>query len=254
MSNQRMAVVCFFWYGDRWYGGKIQLGDKVNYHQTHLDRTEKVPIELASIYVNNLYNGVRKFATQEFDFICFTNDKLMLDSGIERRPFEFLSKHGVMPRLYMFSKESGLFDRQVLALDIDIVIVGSLDDIMGYRGTFCARSKFKRGQEHKLDGDIISFSAGAENEARLWTAYKERMAWADEMTRGRERYWYRHAVDKIADRWDKITPGQVVSYKRHVMNLNKPPKNARIVSCHGEPRPHEIQSEWRQEFWRYYGK
>lgn len=247
----KVAVICFYWQGDRWrqQGAAKKADNHINYHETHLKRAGDIPVELPSKYVTNLLHGIRRFATEPFDFICFTNEPLKLDEGIETRPFTAPSPMGVIPRLYMFSKESGLFGRQVLCLDIDIVIVGSLADIMAYRGVFCARSKFRPGFEHLLDGDVISFQGGPENEARFWTAFLDNKKWAEEMTLGRERYWFRHVAGDIADRWDKVAPGQIVSYKRHVFPNRKIPKNARIVSCHGVPRPHEINTDWRKKFW-----
>jgi hypothetical protein len=41
----------------------------------------------------------------------------------------------------------------------------------------------------------------------------------------------------------------VLSYKRHVRRKGLP-ANARIVSCHGKPRPHEINERWAKENWR----
>ena len=100
-----------------------------------------------------------------------------------------------------------------------------------------------------LDGDVISFQSGPENEKRLWTAFIEGKEEAEAMTKGRERFWYRHVVGDKAERWDKYAPGQIVSYKRHVIRLRRLPHNARIVSCHGVPRPHEINMLWRRKYW-----
>ena len=252
MPDKPMAVICFYWQGDRWR----EIGDvsitkdgHFNYHQEHLNRAGDLSPDMPAKYVNNLYRGVKRFAKEPFDFICFTNQPLQLDKEIEIRPFTAPSLLGVLPRLYMFSEESGLFGRQVLALDIDIVIVGSLKDIMDYQGPFCARSKFKPGMQHLLDGDVISFRAGPENTERLWKAFIENRQQAEGMTKGRERFWYRHVVGDNAERWDIYAPGQIVSYKRHVVRLRRLPANARIVSCHGVPRPHEIKMAWRKKYW-----
>jgi hypothetical protein len=201
-------------------------------------------------YINNLYHGVSRFASEEFDFICFTNEEIDgLHEGIEARPFISPSKLGVLPRLYMYSKDSGLFGNQVLALDIDVIIVGSLKDIMSYRGEFCARSKFKPGFEYLLDGDVISFRAGPENEDRLWNSFVDNREFAERHTKGRERYWYRHQIGDEADRWDEYAPNQIISYKRHMRGRHTLPKGACIVSCHGVPRPHEIFDDWRFKYW-----
>jgi hypothetical protein len=100
-----------------------------------------------------------------------------------------------------------------------------------------------------LDGDVISFKAGPEVENRLWLPFLEDRKYAEDMTRGRERFWYRYVIGDIADRWDKLCPDQIISYKRHVQGRNNIPKNARIVSCHGVPRPHEIKTNWIKKYW-----
>ena len=278
-----MYVICFYWQGDRWQqrGFKYDDPDYRNRQQPFLDKVGNVTASLPAKYINNLYKGVKRFATRPFEFVCFTNEKLKVLSGIEVRPFKVVTQMGVLPRLYMFSKEAGLFEHQVLCLDIDVVIVGSLKRIMNYKGLFCARSKFKPGEGHKLDGDIMSFRAGEETEDIFWKPFIEDVEAAERLTGGRERYWFRHLVNDSADRWERYAPDQVISYKRHVAmqrkkftegmpvsikrdivnervrvmalkrRSNSPlPTNARIVSCHGTPRPDQIQKPWIKEYWK----
>ncbi len=278
-----MYVICFYWQGDRWQqdGFKYNDPDYKNRQQPFLDKVGNVPDYLPAKYVNNLYKGVKRFATKDFKFVCFTNQELDVIPEVEIRPFKKVTQMGVLPRLYMFSEEAGLFGHQVLCLDLDILIVGSLADIMGYEGLFCARSKFKFGEGHKLDGDIMSFQAGKETEDLFWTPFIEDVREAERITEGRERYWYRYWANDSADRWDKIAPEQIVSFKRHVRmqrkrlansmspilkkeiinekirvknlrrKFNSPvPKNARIVSCHGTPRPNQITGVWVQKYWK----
>src|SRR6056297_2340299 len=106
---EELNVVCFYWIGDRWHGD-----------------------DQAHDYVNALYNGACANLYLPFRFICFTNEgpwfTEKLRKGIEVRSFFIPANCGVLPRLFMFSTESGLMG-QVLALDLDIVITGSLDDI-----------------------------------------------------------------------------------------------------------------------------
>jgi len=226
-----LKVICFYWLGDRWKDDG-----------------------LGPTYINKLYNGVKRNLEQPFDFFCFTNELItsQIDPEIVVRPIRKMpTNKGVLPRLYMFSRQAGLFGHQVLAIDLDVVITGDLSDIANYDGEFCARSKFAPGQKFKLDGDMMSFQAGKTNEKRLWEPYAEDPDKVLQITGGRERYWYREVFGvKGADRWDKVAPGQMVSYKRHVRtNNNQLPEDARIVSCHGEPRPHETKFKWVVENW-----
>jgi len=204
---------------------------------------------LASQYVNNLFHGVSRFANRPFKFICFTNEDLKVDKSIELRRFPLHTSRGVLPRVYMFSKEAGLENRQVLCIDLDVVVVGDLSPLMNYEGLFCARSKFKPGEEWKLDGDVMSFRAGEEVDRLFWKPFIEDVDAAVKFTNGRERYWVRHVADDFADRWDKVAPGAVLSYKRHIGNRPLP-KDAVLISCHGTPRPHQIRSGWVKEYWK----
>lgn len=247
-----MKVVCFYWQGDRWQeeGQPNEKPTDVSY-QRHLQRVGVTTRGLVEDYVLNLYLSVLKWATEPFEFICFTNENLKVGiEGITFQPFPLITKKGVLPRMFMFSRESGLFGHQVLSLDLDIVITGSLQDIMGYKGDFCTRISWTRGEEHLIDGDIMSFRAGPENEERFWTPLVNNIEEVETITQGRERVWMRQQIGDKADIWSKVSPGQVCSYKHHVKPLGRLPENTRIVSCHGHPRPHQIEEQWRIENWR----
>ena len=247
---EKMYVICFYWEGDRWKSDLKEGGKLEPNYQKHLNRVGQVDPGMPSKYVNELFKGVTKYADRPFEFICFTNEKLKVNKGIELRPFPMHTEKGVLPRVYMFSEKAGLRDRQVLCLDLDVVIMGDLKPLMEYQGQFCARSKFKRGQEYKLDGDIMSFRAGKETEDIFWKPFIKDVNAAEELTQGRERYWMRHVAGQTADRWDKVAPGKVVSFKWHVQSRHGlKPKNASILTCHGFPRPHQISIPWVKKLW-----
>ena len=246
---KKIQVICFYWEGDRWQSDINNHTSVDPVYARALKRAGNSDLALASKYVNNLFAGVTRFADRDFDFICFTNEKLTLNEGIEVRKFPMVTKRGVLPRLYMFSEDSGLFGHQVLCLDLDVVVVGNLAPLMSYSGLFCARSKFKMGEEHKLDGDIMSFRAGPEAEARFWIPFKENVKESELLTQGRERYWMRHVAGDIADRWDVQAPDTVLSFKRSLLQIKTPPPSACIVSCHGFPRPHQVETKWMKEYW-----
>lgn len=249
MEVEPMYVICFYWEGDRWSRDINSAKTNDPAYISALQRVGDVSLKLASKYVNSLYFGVKRFATRPFDFICFTNEELDVNAGIELREFPLITDQGVLPRVYMFSPEAGLGNRQVLCLDLDVVVVGSLKKLMAYNGLFCTRTKFRFGEEHKLDGDIMSFRAGDKISTLFWTPFITDVEAAVEMTQGRERYWVRHVANDIADRWDSMAPGAVVSYKKNVMRRGEIPKQASIVSCHGYPRPHQIKDYWIKDYW-----
>lgn len=249
MITDKKTIVCFYWKGDRWQETNGHNPDDVSF-RNHLRRTGLVSKELASKYVNNLFEGASRWTNAPFNFICFTNEALDLLQGIEVRPFPLITSKGVLPRMYMFSKEAGLTG-QVLSLDIDIIITGPLDDLLQYEGLFCTRKSWTRGEEHLIDGDIMSFKACPHTENLFWTPLTNNIEQVEQISGGgRERFWVRHVMSgRAVDIWQDVLPGQVCSYKFHVKN-GQVPSNARIISCHGFPRPHQITEPWRMEYWK----
>lgn len=234
-------VACFYWLGDRW--GVNERG-----------------IE----YINKLYRGVQRNLPLPFQFICYTNESIQdqLDQEITVKPLEFpASLCGAMnlPRGYMFCLDSGLTQGdQVLVLDLDIVIVGSLNDIASYTGDFCVRSAFHDPTKKKMDGDIIGFRPSRRLEELFWDNLINDYQEALQRTGGSERYWLREVVgnnfsEGDCDRWEQVCPAQIISFKlgmRDQGQSDKLPANARIVSCHGTPQPHQLKYDWVKENWR----
>jgi len=219
-----LNVICFLWYGDRW-------SDK--------DRGVE--------YVNKLYRGVQRNLSLPHRFICLTNKARGFDKGIEIMPLDSPSWRGCLPKLCMFNPALGLTG-QVFSLDIDVVITGSLDEMCSYKGDFAARSTVIPGKEYMLDGDVVGFRVGYGVDA-IWKPFVDDPQEVERLTGGRERYWYRQQIE-IADRWQEMYPGQLVSYKRHVIGKRLLPVNTRIVSCHGVPRPHQINDNWIKTHWK----
>ena len=90
--------------------------------------------------------------------------------------------------------------------------------------------------------------------AHIWVPYVTQPRAVEQMTGGQERLWYLLKA-KGAERWDRVLPGQIVSYKWDIWarGLTDPPATARIVSCHGEHnRPHLLAAygqRWVRRHW-----
>lgn len=242
-----MYVICFYWEGDRWN----TRFDPENspYSQRQVEGFDKVPLALASRYVNNLYRGVNRNATRPFKFICFTNSKLKTNPAIEVRSFPLYTKMGVLPRIWMFSEEAGLGNSQVLCLDLDLVIMNPLKQIMAYDGKFCTRASFRPGDEYMIDGDIMSFRAGEETDALFWKPFIADLDAAETLCKGRERYWIRHVATGYAELWHNVAPWAILSYKQHVMRRKMDPSKAEVVSFHGNPKPHRVRDPIIKNKW-----
>lgn len=224
-------VVCFYWQGT----------DRPNWDNA----------ELGKEYINRLFAGVSRNLTLPFKFTCF------LQKGIDRKDinknitvvyFDSPSWLGCLPKLKAFDPSNGFVNR-VIVLDLDLVITGNLDDMFSYSGRFMTRSTFKLLPDMLSGGDIVFFPARTFPFWALLTEQKER---TEEITGGRERFVYRQYFKMIGMDFVQVKyPNQIFSYKRHVRQANgKLAPNCRIVSCHGKPRPHEIQETWIKEYWR----
>lgn len=198
-------------------------------------------------YVARLKRGVERNLTVPHRFICFADDVSRVPEGIEARPLISPSWAGCLPKLYVYSPQARLQGR-VLLFDLDNVITGSLDDMASFDGPMAVRAAlpmYDQG-ERVADGDMIGFEAGSKTAQKLWDKFASDPNGAALSTGGRERFFIRETVEP--DLWQDIVPGQVFSYKQHCKV--KLPRNARIVSFHGNPRPHVVNHKWVREAWR----
>jgi hypothetical protein len=220
------------------------------------DRPGWENIGLGIEYINKLYSGIKRNLSLPFDFYCVTNVTEVIPSlDKDITPLLLIPKSwkGCLPKLeaHNSSLQSGMSGR-ILVFDLDTVIVGDLSDICTFNESpFITRAWFK-GIEDGLwlsGGDLLSFDVGVTN--YLYDRYSIHPKSVEGWTGGRERYVYRGWAKDI-DYWQRILPGQIVSYKRHMKMTRQISKNARLVSCHGNPRPHELLDQpWIQDNWKY---
>ncbi len=96
-------------------------------------------------------------------------------------------------------------------------------------------------------GDLLGFEAGVTYQ--LWENYKNISKFVEKYD-GDEREVYDLLWRRKMLFWEEELPAQLVSYKRHVRRNNDClPPNARIVSMHGRPRPHETKLDWIDKHW-----
>lgn len=218
-------VICFFWRGN--------------------DRPGWTEKQVGELYVNKLYRGVARNLSLPFTFFCFSDCyDLNLDKGIIKKALITPSRMGCLPKLVAYNPAHE-FKGRVVMMDIDLVVTGNLDEMFSYDGYFMTRSTFIG--KRQSGGDIAFFEAGTLD--WMWDLLKRRTAWLEKWTGGRERFVYRHYMHDTMDFVQDLYPGQLLSYKRNIRHIKRLPKGTRIVSCHGKPRPHEIEDEWIKEHW-----
>lgn len=202
-------------------------------------------------YVNRLYRGVQRHLTLPHRFVCFTDhipggDGPGLAAGIEVLPMDVPDWRWNLRKMIVYKPQNGLSGR-VLLFDLDVVIVGSIDDIAQYAGEFATcEAAYRPGG---VGGSIIGFAAGF-GKRLLWDPLVINHAAIANATMGSERKYYTQRLCNgrcKMDFWQDMYPGQVLSYK--VDCKNGIPEGARVVRFHGKPRPHEARDRWLTQHW-----
>lgn len=228
-------------------------------------------------YVNKLHNMVARHLQRPHRFICLTDDVQGIDPEIEVKPIppvgfdEFDQRkpwtfgHGW---LKLTSFVNPLYDLQgrTLFLDLDIVIVDSLDPFFDEQGEFIVIKEWdKNDGTGNTSAYIYTIGAHADALAHLKNGYpaciadvrNEQEFITGYLSRqGKLRYW--------PEAWCR-------SFKRHclrrgIMGWFQPPsipEGARIIAFHGKPNPPDaiagvsgkwyrrvMPTAWVAEHWR----
>jgi len=202
-------------------------------------------------YVNRLYRGVMRNVSRPTRFLAFTDDPNGLEAGIEPRAIPPIrlpaTGLGGSPwrKLALWSRDIGVAG-DMLFLDLDVVVVGSIDAffdfesgklalIRDWSSTADGNSSVMRvpegGAQHLIDG----FEAAPLEKRRL---YSNEQVYLTRESRLPTVFW--------PTEW---CPGfKAMMLPRFPANLVKNvklPEGARVVVFTGHPRPHEaVRGKW----------
>ncbi|CAM9098666.1 unnamed protein product [Scytosiphon promiscuus] len=155
------------------------------------------------------------------------------------------------------SREAGLTGR-VLYIDLDTVIVGSLEDVAGYTGPFAALSAEGMANERRqtgLNSSVMSWDAGVKGDAGavrvvyglLREAYSVVTACVHKLD-----HWLEMTVPGAAI-LQEVFPGQIVEYASFEAGAGKDrrtlPPEARVLCFPLEPKPHQVEQAWIKQIW-----
>jgi hypothetical protein len=221
-------------------------------------------------YVNRLRNMVRRHLTLPHRFICFTDDAEGIEPGIEIRP---LLKVKIPAGPEQYWNKLGFFRNPladiggpVLSLDLDLIIVGSLDCFFEKPGKFLILREFRSdAKSMKGNSSVMRFQAGAHADL-LVGFHKDPSGMA---ARYRFDQDFISATVRPLEFWPE---GWCVSFRQHCMGRGlscwvRPPRippGARIIVFHGFPNPPDVErgyfrfrslkycppTNWVGEHWR----
>jgi hypothetical protein len=222
-------------------------------------------------YVNRLHAMVSRHLTERRRFLCLTDETAGLRPEIDTAPIPSLPP--VPPRergwrkLAAFSPEAAeRLCETVLYLDLDVVVVGSLDPFLEHPGVF----PMIRDWYHpfRIVGNSSVFRFRPAEQRGLFDDFRRN---ADDIVR-RFRNEQEFVTDHLRRRGELSfwPPEWAPSYRVGCLPLwpwrawrtPKPPPSARVIVFHGEPKPPEAiagrkgvlqtyrPAPWLAEHWR----
>lgn len=192
-------------------------------------------------YVNKLFNMVARNLPEKHKYVCFTDDPTGINPEIETPELPD-SLRGWWNKLYLF--KPGLFEdgERIVYLDLDTIIVGSLDEIIKYDGDFAICRDFFNPDTIQSGFMMWRGGFGAE----IWESF---VKWGYPNIEGGDQQWIARTLPEV-DIVQKLYPRSFVSYKVHAERMF--PKQSKVVCFHGLPRPHEVEG-WVPHVWKLDG-
>ena len=141
--------------------------------------TLKVGTKYSVDYVNRLYNSIKRNTTEEFKFYCYTDDNKGVHPDINVIQLDYPDEFKLQWHKIKFHKinfggiPSG---EKCLILDIDWIVTGDLDEILGYdlpKRTFGCFERWWSNLTHlcRINGGFQMFYMGDTH--LLWSTFRK---------------------------------------------------------------------------------
>jgi hypothetical protein len=198
--------------------------------------------EFKSSHVQSLARQCAQFAPG-VDFICITNEKV---PGVECWP-----NHSKWPGWYVkFEVFAPWIKGDILYMDLDTVVVGSLENLLQVRKLTLLRDAYRDGKRLTEGLQASLMMLPEKDRAGPWEYFSANPRTYMETYKIKgdqpllEKYYLSHA-----QKWQDIVPGQVKSWKvdcggGNAFTKSFVPADTRLIFFHGKPRPWDC-SEWK---------
>jgi len=219
-------------------------------------------------YVNKLHAGVLAHFSGPFDFVCYTDDPSGLGAAVTAQLLDDLPGwDGWWLKAALFGPK-GVRAGRVVYLDLDTIVVGSLDALFAFEGSFATLA----ADEWTCERDN---HAGVNSSVMLWdaaTCYTALAPVYEGLLDGRVfrhlmrfDHWLEmllpprrpvgtpvdatHPLGKWLESVQALFPGQLVEYKSSSCAEGVVPEGVAIICFPRSPKPHEVTDEWAQKAW-----
>ena len=224
-------------------------------------------------YVNRLYNMVERNLTIPFIFHCMTENKEGINPAVNILELPELGLKGWWYKLYLFKEDFYGLEGQVLFLDLDVVITGSLDLLINHSpDKLCISADEKPGD---YNSSIMCFKLGSM--PYVWESFWAQREEVVQQLHGDQDWIQKVCVDAViypkplivsfkydCDSRARFGGGALGKWFRK-KGLFKPQKHSKvpsgtaIVLFHGKPDPEDVMdssydkyrySPWIKEYWK----
>ncbi len=206
--------------------------------------------EFLPTHVEALAAGVKRHLKQPYRFTCLTDIPSLVELLPGVRTETLIHEWpGWFSKLELFRPR--LFEDPILYLDLDTIVVGSLDAIArGHYFTvlenFWARDRIGSGMMAWSVEAMPKLARIYEKFCRAPERYMAEYVVAPEKW-GDQAFIHHHTPVEPA-RWQTKYPGKVVSFRRHVLKQQRVPPRAAVVCFAGKVRPWKLSEEQRAWF------
>ncbi|MDM0044333.1 glycosyltransferase [Variovorax dokdonensis] len=217
-------------------------------------------------YVNKLYAMTRRHLSGQFRFICLTDDAVGIRKEVECFPIPPVEIRPELPgvrdrawrKLTTFSADLGDkygLEGTALFLDLDVVVVGSLDEFFTVPGEFLIIKDYRRPWRVTGNSSVYRWKIGALTDVLAY--FREHEVAIRQKFRNEQTYLsdYLHGKGKLAYWPSEWCP----SFKYHGIplwpsNYWRPPfvpEGAKVMVFHGECNPPDALAGRRNRRFRY---
>jgi hypothetical protein len=207
-------------------------------------------------YVDRLYAMVNRHLSRPFRFVCFTDDAEGIRQEVECLPMPPITltekyKNHPWRKIGLFNPTLGDLSGTTLFLDLDLVIVDSIDPLFDYEPSrFCIIHNWTHPDRITGNSSVYRFEVGADSYVldRFYTESHEH--WIAEY--GNSQTFLSNSVKDMA-----YWPAEwCVSFKKHclpggpfglfnMLKRSRVPEGARVVVFHGHPNPDDaLAGRW----------
>lgn len=214
-------------------------------------------------YINRLYAMVRRHLSGDFRFVCLTDDAVGIRSEVECFPIPPLDLPEGIPergwkKLVSFSGDLYGLTGTALFLDVDVVIVGSLDAFFSEPGEFLIIHDYKRPWRVTGNSSVYRFELGAHSDVLAYfrshveeirAKFRNEQAYLSDFLhrQGKLKYW--------PSAWcPSFKYHSIPRWPANYWQEPFVPQDARIVIFHGECNPPDALAGLRNRRFRFIKK